>query len=299
MTIRFDEQVVIVTGAGAGLGRCHALEFARRGAKVAINDLGPNPDGSAGPSEAAQSVVKEIEDFGGVAMAHGASVTHEGGVVDMIKAVMDRFGRIDVLVNNAGILGDKSFHNMTLEGFKTVLDVHLMGTVTVTHAVWPIMREQGYGRVIATTSSSGMYGNFGQSNYGAGKMGVLGLISTLKLEGEKYNIRCTALAPTAWTQMTADIFPPDAEEMFKPEKVSAAVIFLAGPDVPNGTILCAGAGGFAKAALVESPGVYLSPNATAEDVAANWEAISNMDEAVEHYAGLEQPQKMTKLYQSG
>ena len=127
MTIRFDEQVVIVTGAGAGLGRCHALEFARRGAKVVINDLGPNPDGSAGPSEAAQSVVKEIEDFGGIAMAHGASVTHEGGVADMVKAVMDRFGRIDVLVNNAGILGDKSFHKMTLEGFKTVLGVHLMG----------------------------------------------------------------------------------------------------------------------------------------------------------------------------
>ncbi len=299
MEIRFDDQVVMITGAGVGLGRCHALEFARRGAKVVVNDLGPEPDGSAGPSENAAAVVAEIEAMGGEAMAHGASVTHPGAVANMVEEVMARFGRIDVLVNNAGILGDKSFHNMTLEGFQKVLDVHLMGTVTVTHAVWPIMREQAFGRVIVTTSSSGMYGNFGQSNYGAGKMGVLGLISTLKLEGEKYNIRCSALAPTAWTQMTADIFPAEAEEMFKPEKVSAAVIYLAGPDAPTGTILCAGAGGFARAALVESPGVYLGPDASAEDIAKNWDAIANMDGAVEHFAGLEQPQKMTKLYQSG
>ena len=299
MEIRFDGQVVMITGAGVGLGRCHALEFARRGAKVVVNDLGPEPDGSAGPSENAAAVVAEIEAMGGEAMAHGASVTHAGAVANMVEEAMARFGRIDVLVNNAGILGDKSFHNMTLEGFQKVLDVHLMGTVTVTHAVWPIMREQASGRVIVTTSSSGMYGNFGQSNYGAGKMGVLGLISTLKLEGEKYNIRCSALAPTAWTQMTADIFPAEAEEMFKPEKVSAAVIYLAGPDAPTGTILCAGAGGFARAALVESPGVYLGPDASAEDIAKNWDAIANMEGAVEHYAGLEQPQKMTKLYQSG
>ena len=152
MAIRFDEQVVIVTGAGAGLGRCHALEFARRGAKVVINDLGPNPDGSAGPSEAAQSVVKEIEDFGGIAMAHGASVTHEGGVADMVKAVMDRFGRIDVLVNNAGILGDKSFHKMTLEGFKTVLDVHLKGAFFVTGPAYDHMKRRGCGRIVNTSS---------------------------------------------------------------------------------------------------------------------------------------------------
>ncbi|MCP5081370.1 MAG: SDR family NAD(P)-dependent oxidoreductase [Alphaproteobacteria bacterium] len=299
MEIRFDGQVVMITGAGAGLGRCHALEFARRGAKVVVNDLGPEPDGSAGPSENAKAVVAEIEAMGGEAMAHGASVTNQVAVGNMVQEVMERFGRIDVLVNNAGILGDKSFHNMTLEGFQKVLDVHLMGTVTATHAVWPIMREQAYGRVIVTTSSSGLYGNFGQSNYGAGKMGVLGLISTLKLEGEKYNIRCAALAPTAWTQMTADIFPPEAEDMFKPEKVSPAVIYLAGPDAPSGTILCAGAGGFARAALMESPGVYLGPDASAEDIAANWDAIASMDQAVEHFAGLEQPQKMTRLYQSG
>ena len=299
MEIRFDDQVVMITGAGAGLGRCHALEFARRGAAVVVNDLGPEPDGSAGPSDAAKSVVAEIEAAGGQAMAHGASVTHAGGVAAMVEEVMKRWGRIDVLVNNAGILGDKAFHNMTIEGFQKVLDVHLMGSVMVTHAVWPIMREQSYGRVIVTTSSSGLYGNFGQSNYGAGKMGVLGLISTLKLEGEKYNIRCTALAPTAWTQMTSDIFPAEAEEMFKPEKVSPAVIYLAGPDAPTGTILCAGAGGFARAALLETPGVYLGPDASAEDIAANWEAIASMDGAVEHFAGLEQPQKMTKLFQSG
>ncbi len=299
MEIRFDDQVVMITGAGAGLGRCHALEFARRGAAVVVNDLGPEPDGSGGPSEAAQSVVAEIEAAGGQAMAHGASVTHEGGVAAMVDEVMKRWGRIDVLVNNAGILGDKAFHNMTLDGFQKVLDVHLMGTVMATHAVWPIMREQSYGRVIVTTSSSGLYGNFGQSNYGAGKMGVLGLISTLKLEGEKYNIRCTALAPTAWTQMTSDIFPAEAEDMFKPEKVSPAVIYLAGGDAPTGTILCAGAGGFARAALLETPGVYLGPDASAEDIAANWEAIASMEGAVEHFAGLEQPQKMTKLFQSG
>ncbi|MEM7428659.1 MAG: SDR family NAD(P)-dependent oxidoreductase [Pseudomonadota bacterium] len=299
MSIRFDEQVVIVTGAGAGLGRAHALEFARRGARVIVNDLGPKPDGSGGPSEAAASVVGEIEGFGGTAIAHGASVTDEAGVADMVKTTMDRFGRIDVLVNNAGILGDKSFHNMTVEGFRRVLDVHLMGTVIATHAVWPIMREQAYGRVVVTTSSSGLYGNFGQSNYGAGKMGVLGLMTTLKLEGEKYNVRISALAPTAWTQMTADIFPPDAEQVFQAEKVTPAVIFLAGPDAPNGVILCAGAGGYARAAMVETPGIFLGVNATAEDVAAHWETISDFSETIEHKAGLDQPQKMTKLYQSG
>ncbi len=299
MSIRFDEQVVMVTGAGAGLGRSHALEFARRGAKVVVNDLGPKPDGSGGPSEAAAGVVREIEEFGGVAIAHGASVTDELGVTNMVKTTMDRFGRIDVLVNNAGILADKSFHNMTLESFQRVVDVHLTGTVITTHAVWPIMREQTYGRVVVTTSSSGLYGNFGQSNYGTGKMGVLGLMTTLKLEGEKYNVRISALAPTAWTQMTAEIFPPDAEEMFAAEKVTPAVIFLAGPDAPNGVILCAGAGGYARAAMVETPGIYLGANATAEDVEAHWETISDLKDAVEHTAGLEQPQKMTKLYQSG
>ncbi len=295
MSIRFDEQVVIVTGAGGGLGREHALEFARRGANVVVNDLGGAVDGTQGSSEAAESVVREIEDFGGIAIANGASVSDTQGVENMVRQTLERFGRIDIVVNNAGILRDKSFHKMELEDFQSVMDVHAIGTVKVTRAVWPLMREQNYGRVVVTTSSSGLYGNFGQSNYGAAKMAVIGLINTLKIEGEKYNVRCNAIAPVAWTRMTSDIFPPDAEEIYQPGKVTPGVIYLASKDAPNGVILAAGGNGFARAAMVETKGVFLGDNASPEAIAENWDNISSLEGANEPFAGLEQVQKFTAM----
>ena len=207
MSIRFDEQVVIVTGAGGGLGRSHALEYARRGARVVVNDLGGSVDGSGDSSTAAEAVVREITDAGGSAIANGSSVTDDAGVAAMVEQTMAEFGRIDILVNNAGILRDKSYHNMAMEDFDTVVDVHLTGSAKATRAVWPIMREQAYGRVLFTSSSSGLYGNFGQANYGAAKMGVIGLMNTLKIEGQKHNIHCNALAPVAYTRMTSDLMP--------------------------------------------------------------------------------------------
>jgi NAD(P)-dependent dehydrogenase (short-subunit alcohol dehydrogenase family) len=210
MTIRYDGKVAIVTGAGQGLGRSHAIELAKRGAKVVINDLGGGVDGSGGSSEAALAVVAEIEAAGGEAIANGANVAKYDEVEAMVKQAMDQWGRVDILVNNAGILRDKSFAKGELDDFKLVLDVHLMGTVNCTKACWDIMREQGYGRIVVTTSSSGLYGNFGQTNYGSAKMGVIGLMNTLVQEGAKYDIRVNALAPTAGTRMTEGLIPEEA-----------------------------------------------------------------------------------------
>ena len=195
MTIKFDDKVVIVTGAGGGLGKSHALEFARRGAKVVVNDLGGSVDGSGGASDAANAVVEEIKAEGGEAIANGASVADQSGVQNMIDEVMSKWGRIDVLVNNAGILRDKSFHKISLEEFNAVMDVHFQGSVYTSHAVYPIMREQNFGRIIFTTSSGGLSGNFGQANYGAAKMAMIGLMNCLKIEGQKYNVHSTAVAP--------------------------------------------------------------------------------------------------------
>ena len=299
MTLDYNGKVVIVTGAGGGLGRCHALEFARRGAKVVVNDLGGAVDGSGGSSEAADKVVEESKAAGGEAMSNGSSVTDDAGVANMVQQTMDAYGRIDVLVNNAGVLRDKSFAKMEIADFDFVVDVHLFGTMKPTKAVWPIMKEQGYGRIMVTSSSSGLYGNFGQSNYGAAKLGVVGFINTLKLEGQKDNIHINALAPVAWTRMTSNLMPPEMEEALAPEQVTPAVVFMCSEQAPTGKIICAGAGAYAAAQIVETRGMYLGTAPTAEDVAKNWEQISTLDDQAEAlFQGGEQTRRFFELIQA-
>ena len=300
MTIRYDGQVAIVTGAGQGLGRSHALELAKRGARVVVNDLGGAKDGTGASSEAARNVVAEIEAAGGEAIANGANVADYAQVEAMVQQAMDLWGRVDILVNNAGILRDKSFHKGSLEDFRLVLDVHLMGTVNSTRAVWEIMREQNYGRIVVTTSSSGLYGNFGQTNYGAAKMGVIGLMNTLVQEGARYNIRVNALAPTAGTRMTEDLLPEKAFELLTPETVTPAVLYLVSENAPNRTILAAGAGAFAVARIVETEGMWLPPEEqTPESIAAHWERISQRGGERELTAGFEQSTKMVSQAAAG
>ena len=299
MTLDYNGKVVIVTGAGGGLGRCHALEFARRGAKVVVNDFGGAVDGSGGSSEAADKVVEEIKAAGGEAMSNGSSVTDDAGVANMVQQTVDAYGRIDVLVNNAGVLRDKSFAKMEIVDFDFVVDVHLFGTMKPTKAVWPIMKEQGYGRIMVTSSSSGLYGNFGQSNYGAAKLGVVGFINTLKLEGQKDNIHINALAPVAWTRMTSNLMPPEMEEALAPEQVTPAVVFMCSEQAPTGKIICAGAGAYAAAQIVETRGMYLGTAPTAEDVADNWEQISKLDDQAEAlFQGGEQTRRFFELIQA-
>ncbi|MCP3908201.1 MAG: SDR family NAD(P)-dependent oxidoreductase [Oceanicoccus sp.] len=292
MTVNFEGQVAIVTGAGNGLGRSHALELAARGAKVVVNDLGGARDGSGGGSEAALEVVAAIEANGGEAIAHGANVAKFDEVEDMVKQAMDKWGRVDILINNAGILRDKSFSKMGLDDFRLVMDVHLMGSVNCTKAVWEIMKEQGYGRIVMTTSSSGMYGNFGQTNYGAAKMAVLGLMNTLVLEGFKYDIRVNALAPTAGTRMTEDLMPPEVLEMLTPEAVTAGALTLCHKEAPNRLILCAGAGGYASTRLFETEGTFIpAEDQTPEKVLENWADITNTANQSELESGLKQSEK--------
>lgn len=277
MTIRFDGKVAIVTGAGNGLGRSHALALAARGAKVVVNDLGGSRDGAGASSDAAMGVVEEIKAAGGEAIAHGANVAIYSEVEDMVKQAVDAWGRVDILVNNAGILRDKSFTKMSLDDFKLVMDVHVMGSVNCTKAVWDIMKAQQYGRIVMTTSSSGMYGNFGQANYGAAKMAVVGLMNTLGLEGAKYNVRINSLAPTAATRMTEDLMPEEILAMLVPEAVTAGALVLCHDDAPSRHILCAGGGGFASSRIFETDGVYLEPSRqTPEDVIQNWDAICDI-----------------------
>ncbi len=292
MTIRFDGKVAIVTGAGNGLGRSHALALAARGAKVVVNDLGGARDGSGASSQAAQDVVAEIESKGGEAISHGANVAIFSEVEDMVKQAMDKWGRVDILINNAGILRDKSFSKMSLDDFQLVMDVHLMGSVNCTKAVWEIMKTQGYGRIVMTTSSSGMYGNFGQSNYGAAKMAVLGLMNTLGLEGAKYDVKVNALAPTAATRMTEDLMPQEVLDLLVPEAVTAGALTLCDENAPDRLILCAGAGGYASSRIFETEGVYLSPEQqTPETVRENWGAITDTNHQSTLEAGLKQSEK--------
>lgn len=292
--IRFDGQVVIVTGAGGGLGKSHALDFARRGAKVVVNDLGGTVDGSGGSSAAAEAVVAEIKAAGGEAIADGASVTNDAGVAAMIDRAMSKWGRIDALIANAGILRDKSFAKMELSDFSAVVDVHLMGAVKPIKAMWEILRTQNYGRIVVTTSSSGLYGNFGQSNYGAAKLALVGLMNTLKLEGAKNDIRINAISPVAATRMTDNLMPPEMLAKLAPELVTPGVVYLASKEAPSGVILTAGAGVFSVAQIVETQGVGLPAGAGAEDVARAWSQITDPAGAEAYAAGGGQTQKILR-----
>ncbi|CAA2107273.1 SDR family NAD(P)-dependent oxidoreductase [Variovorax paradoxus] len=281
-TIDFKGRVAIVTGAGGGLGRQHALALAARGAKVVVNDLGGARDGSGGSVSAAQAVVDEIKAAGGEAIANGASVTDFEAVQAMVKQAVDAWGRVDILINNAGILRDKSFAKMELADFRLVVDVHLMGAVNCTKAVWALMNEQKYGRIVMTTSSSGLYGNFGQSNYGAAKLALVGLMQTLSLEGAKNDIRVNCLAPTAATRMTEGLMPQEVLDALKPEAVVPAMLVLAAQDAPNRTILCAGAGTFEAAHITMTQGAWLGigPDAPEQLAARLAEVTSREGETV-------------------
>ena len=292
MTIRYDGQVAIVTGAGNGLGRSHALALASRGAKVVVNDLGGAVDGSGSSSEAALEVVRTIEAAGGEAVANGANVADLNQVEAMVAQTIEKWGRVDILVNNAGILRDKSFVKMTMEDFKLVVDVHLIGSANCTKAVWSLMREQGYGRIVMTTSSSGMYGNFGQSNCGAAKMAVVGLMNTLVLEGDKYDIKVNCLSPTAGTRMLDGLLTDEISAVLTVEAVTTGLLTLCDTDAPNRTILCAGAGGYARTHIYETDGIFLAPeDQTPENVRSNMEAIENTDNQKMLVGGFQQTDK--------
>ena len=276
MTMRFDGRVAVVTGAGGGLGRQHALALAARGAKVLVNDLGGTIEGSGGTPKAAFAVVEEIRAAGGQAMASGASVTDAAAVQGMVEEAMKAWGRIDILVNNAGILRDKSFTKMTLDDFRLVVEVHLMGAVNCCKAVWDIMRAQNYGRIVMTTSSSGLYGNFGQSNYGAAKMALVGLMQTLSIEGAKNDIRVNCLAPTAATRMTENLLPEAVLRLLQAQAVTPGLLALVADDAPTRAILCAGAGAFERAHITLTPGVFVGmPTDAAEQVAHQFEILSD------------------------
>ncbi|HSG34187.1 MAG TPA: SDR family NAD(P)-dependent oxidoreductase [Sphingomonadaceae bacterium] len=288
MSISFAGKVAIVTGAGGGLGRAYALELARRGAKVVVNDLGGARDGT-GHSDAALKVVEEIEAAGGEAMSNGASVTEFEQMVEMVARAKEKWGGVHVLINNAGVLRDKSFAKMEPEDFEFVVKVHLFGSAYATKACWEVMREQTYGRVLMTASSSGLFGNFGQANYGAAKLGLVGLAKTLHLEGAKYNVRVNALAPLAATRMTEDIIPEQISGMFAPENVVPAALYLVSEDAPNNVIVGAGAGGYHSAFVtMNEPVILPEGERTVEGVAAAWERISARDNDFVPQSGNEQ-----------
>ena len=277
MTIRFDNRVAIVTGAGNGLGRSHALLLGARGAKVVVNDPGGARDGKGGNHAAADQVVAEIKAAGGQAVANYDSVAERAGGANIVKTAIDAFGTVDIVINNAGVLRDKSFHNMSLDDYEFVVKVHFLGSVYVTQAAWPIMREKSYGRVVMTSSNSGIYGNFGQANYSAAKLAVVGLVNTLRLEGQKYNIHVNAIAPVAGTRMTEDLMPPEIVAKMKPDLVSPMVAYMCSEQCQHtGEIFAAGAGYFSLIEYREGAGVRLSGQPSVDDVAANIAKITDM-----------------------
>lgn len=281
MKINFEGQVAIVTGAGGGLGKQHALELGRRGAKVVVNDLGGSVDGSGGSASAAEQVAQEIRDNGGTAMANDASVTDFEAVQAMVDETVAKWGRIDILVNNAGILRDKTFSKLELENWHAVIDVHLTGSLNATKCVWPIMVEQKYGRIVMTTSTSGLFGNFGQANYGAAKLGLVGFMNTLRFEGAKYNVFTNSIAPIAATRMTVELpgFEDSAEKL-APELVTPAVVYLCSEKAPNGRIIQAAGGRYYSADIRENVGVDLGLDASVEDIEENIETILDMSSNV-------------------
>ena len=297
MTISFEGRVAIVTGAGGGLGRAYALELARRGAKVIVNDLGGARDGT-GSSDAALKVVEEIEAAGGIAMADGGSVTDFTQMEAMVARAKGAWGGVHILINNAGVLRDKSFAKMSPEDFRFVVDVHLNGSANCTKAVWETMREQGYGRILMTASSTGLYGNFGQANYGAAKLGLAGFAKTLSLEGAKYNVRVNTIAPTAATRMTEDLFPPELLEKFTPELVAPAALFLVSDEAPTNVILGAGAGVVQAAHVTLTRGVALD-EPTPEAVAAQFGAIVDRTGEIVPQSGAEQAMTILQRLQGG
>ena len=300
MGIRFDDQVVIVTGGGNGLGRSHCLAYAKLGAKVLVNDLGGNREGHGSSLSAAETVVEEIKASGGEAIANGANVADRDQVNAMIQQAVDAWGRVDVLVNNAGILRDKSFAKMEMSDFDLVVDVHLLGAANCTKAAWPFMVEQGYGRIVMTSSSSGLFGNFGQANYSSAKMALVGLMNTLHLEGKKHDIRVNTLAPFAGTRMLDGLLPEEIGALADTSLVTPAVLFMSSKEAPSRTIMGAGAGAFSAVHIYETNGKFLgNRDVSADDVAANWEEISSPEgERLSQDAG-QQGQNFLELMQAG
>ncbi len=296
MTISFEDQVAVVTGAGNGLGKSHALELARRGAKVVVNDFGGARDGTGGSLSPAEEVVAEITSNGGVAMANGANVTDYEQCQTMITDAVSKWGRVDVLINNAGILRDKSFGKMETADWDAVVNVHLNGSGNCSRAVWNQMKEQNYGRILMTSSTSGIYGNFGQANYGAAKMGVVGLMSTLCIEGAKNDIQINCLAPTAATRMTEDVLTPDMLEQLDPKFVTPAAVFMVSNKAPNRTVMFAGAGSYSTLEIRESGGLHLPlDKRNADGIAENFETINDMSNAMVFQSGTEHVIKIVEM----
>ena len=299
-SVEFNNRVAIVTGAGGGLGRSHALALAARGVKVVVNDLGGAVDGTGGSETMAEQVVAEIIAAGGEAIANGANVTNEDEVQAMVDEAIAKWGKVDILVNNAGILRDKSFSKMTLADWDLVVAVHLKGSAVCTKAVWNHMKENTYGRIVMTTSSSGMYGNFGQTNYGAAKAGLSGFMRTLCLEGAKYDIRVNVLSPTARSRMTENLMPEEILEKLTVESVSAGLVYLVCDDAPNRMIMCAGAGGYSETKVFETSGINLSEGAqTAENVAKFIDKIRDTNDMEEFTNGGQQGAKFLTRIQGG